>query len=49
MEENPTTIIEDVIPTVNEDPDVTQVYISYFVDFYFAPHCIFLSFILLFF
>ena len=40
-------IIEDVVPTVNEDPDVTQVYISYFVDFYFAPHCIFLSFILL--
>ncbi|KAH0636832.1 hypothetical protein KY289_036747 [Solanum tuberosum] len=26
MEESPTTIIEDIVPTVNEDPDVTQIH-----------------------
>ncbi|XP_027771847.1 uncharacterized protein LOC114076723 isoform X2 [Solanum pennellii] len=26
VEESPTTIIEDVVPTVNEDPDVTQIH-----------------------
>uniref|UniRef100_A0A3Q7G1V4 Aminotransferase-like plant mobile domain-containing protein n=1 Tax=Solanum lycopersicum TaxID=4081 RepID=A0A3Q7G1V4_SOLLC len=26
VEESPTTIIEDIVPTVNEDPDVTQIH-----------------------
>ncbi|KAG5567907.1 hypothetical protein H5410_065077, partial [Solanum commersonii] len=26
VEESPTTIIEDVVPTVNKDPDVTQIH-----------------------